>query len=59
MFKEADALEFRGLDGAQIDTTEKSGGRIELRSYALLDATELPTCLEWKDCRTAGIEIIY
>jgi predicted transposase YbfD/YdcC len=34
MFKEADALEFRGLDAAQIDTMEKSGGRIELRSYA-------------------------
>jgi len=54
LFAEADACNFRGLDAAQLDTTEKSGGRVEERHYALLDASELPALQDWKGATCVG-----
>lgn len=54
LFKEADEVEFRGLDAAQSQSMEKSGGRIEERYYDLLDADDLPASKEWPGCRCVG-----
>lgn len=54
LFAEADRLEFRGIDAAQRVTTEKTGGRVETRSYELLDGAELPGIEEWENCRCVG-----
>jgi predicted transposase YbfD/YdcC len=54
LFKEAEGLDFCGIDAAQSETLEKSGGRVESRSYALLDAEDLPGAKEWEGCRCVG-----
>lgn len=54
LFTEADSLGFCGLDAAQSESLEKSGGRIEARYYALLDAEDLPARHEWAACRSVG-----
>jgi len=35
------------IDAAQLDTVEKSAGRVEERHYALLDGMELLSLKEW------------
>ena len=54
LFNEADKNGFRGFDGAQSKSLEKSGGRIEERYYDLLDASELQAREEWAGCQSIG-----
>lgn len=54
LFNEADKKEFRGFDGAQSQSLEKSAGRIEERYYDLLDASELQARGEWAGCQSIG-----
>lgn len=54
LFKEADAVEFRGLDAAQSESIEKSGGRVEKRAYDLLEVEDLPSLKKWAGCCCVG-----
>ena len=54
VFMEADRVDFRGIESAQISNVEKSGGRVEARYYALIDADDLPCQHEWTHCKTIG-----
>lgn len=54
VFKDADSVDFRGIESAQSSTVEKSGGRVETRTYALIDADDLPLKHEWTNCKTIG-----
>lgn len=54
LFTDADRQEFRGIDAAEKVTTEKTGGRVEKRSYKLLSGEELPGIEEWVNCRCVG-----
>jgi predicted transposase YbfD/YdcC len=54
LFRDADRAEFRGLDSVQSGSIEKSGGRVEERSYDLLDAEDLPGREEWIGCKCVG-----
>jgi len=53
-FKEADEKEFQGIDSAQSQSIEKSGGRVEERFYDLIDVDDLPAQEEWTGCRCIG-----
>ena len=54
VFKDADAVDFRGIDSVQSSNIEKSGGRVEARAYALIDADDLPLRNEWTSCKIIG-----
>lgn len=54
LFAEAEAADFRGIDAAHTETTEKIGGRVESRKYTLLSAEGLPGISEWEGCRCVG-----
>jgi predicted transposase YbfD/YdcC len=54
LFKEADQVQFRGIDAAHTETLEKRGGRVESRKYELLSAQDLAGISEWAGCRCVG-----
>ena len=54
LFNDAESKGFRGFDGDDYETLEKSHGRVELRKYHSLDATELPSAEEWQGLRSIG-----
>jgi len=54
LFKEADEKGFRGIDAAQSQTMEKSAGRVEERSYDLIDIEDLPARKEWAGSCSVG-----
>lgn len=54
LFEDADKKEFRGVDGAENHTQEKSAGRVEERSYQLLDIEDLASAKEWAGCSSVG-----
>lgn len=54
LFEDADKKEFKGLDGAENHTQEKSAGRLEERSYQLLDIENLASAKEWAGCSSVG-----
>ena len=54
LFKDADARSFQGLDSAQSQSIEKTGGRIEERYYDLIDAEGLPGQEQWQGSRSVG-----
>ena len=54
LFEEADDLEYKGIDSAQKQTVEKTGGRVESRDYALLSSEGLPGITEWMNCHCVG-----
>jgi predicted transposase YbfD/YdcC len=54
LFESAEAEQFLGIDAAQLETLEKSGGRVENRKYALLSAEGLPGIEEWTNCCCVG-----
>lgn len=54
LFDEADAQGFQGIDAAHSSTLEKSGGRVESRTYALLSAEGLPGISAWANCCCVG-----
>ncbi len=54
LFKDAEEHDFRGFDADQFETIEKGHGRVEIRNYTAIDASELPCTAEWKGFQTAG-----
>lgn len=54
LFAEADNKDFKGIDAACTETTEKNGGRVESRQYALLSAKGLPGVEAWAKCACVG-----
>lgn len=54
MFNDAHKKDFKGVDADDFETVEKSHGRIEVRKYTVIDASELPATKEWKGFKTAG-----
>lgn len=54
LFEDADKKGFKGLDAAESYSREKSAGRIEERSYQLLDIEDLGSAKEWAGCSSVG-----
>lgn len=54
LFEEADKKEFKGVDAAEIYSQEKSAGRVEERSYQILDIEDLASVKEWAGCSSVG-----
>ncbi|MBS0656054.1 MAG: ISAs1 family transposase, partial [Verrucomicrobia bacterium] len=54
LFKEADSKEFKGFDAAKRETIDKTGGRIEVRTYDLLDGSDLEVLKDWTGCTCIG-----
>lgn len=54
LFKDAEKHDFRGFDADHFETIEKGHGRVEIRKYTAIDASELPCTEEWKGFQTAG-----
>lgn len=54
LFEDADGKCFKGIDAAENHTREKSSGRIEERSYQLLDVEGLTSVKEWEGCSSVG-----
>src|ERR1700733_4174009 len=54
LFEDADNKSFKGIDSAEEHTQEKSSGRIEERSYQLLDVEDLASVKEWAGCSSVG-----
>lgn len=59
LFKDAEKNGYRGVDADDYETVEKSHGRVEVRKYYSLDATELPSTKEWKNLQSVGKVIRY
>lgn len=53
-FEEALRNDFRGTDADHYDTLEKDHGRIEKRTYQVIDGEDLPNKDEWKDVKSLG-----
>lgn len=54
LFEDADKRDFKGVDAAESHSEEKSAGRIEERSYQLLDIEDLDSTKEWLGCLSVG-----
>jgi predicted transposase YbfD/YdcC len=54
LFKEAERKKFQGIDADDFETTEKGHGRVEVRKYISMDASELPSAGEWVGLKSAG-----
>ena len=54
LFEDADQRGFIGIDAAESRSQEKSGGRVEERSYQLLDIESLSSVKEWSGCSSVG-----
>lgn len=52
-FTEAEKVGFKGIDSDEFEQTEKSRGRVEVRTYQCLDVEGLPGLKEWRDAKTA------
>lgn len=54
LFEDADKKGFKGVDAAESHNQEKSAGRVEERSYQLLDIEDLGFAKEWAGCSSVG-----
>lgn len=54
LFKGAESKKFQGIDADDFETTEKGHGRVEVRKYISMDASELPSTEEWVGLKSAG-----
>jgi len=54
LFEDADIKNFKGVDAAEVHHQEKCGGRVEERSYQLLDFEDLLSAKEWAGCSSVG-----
>ena len=54
LFKDAEKQEFRGFDADHFETIEKGHGRVEIRKYIAIDASDLTCVPDWKGFQTAG-----
>jgi predicted transposase YbfD/YdcC len=57
LFKDAQEQGFKGIDGDQYETLEKSRGRVEKRLYYSIDAEDLPDREKWMGMRSLGMVI--
>ena len=54
LFEGGDQKEFKGVDAAQIESLDKSAGRVEERYYELIDIENLESPKEWVGCSSVG-----
>ena len=54
LFEDADKKGFKGVDAAESHSQEKSAGRVEQRSYQMLDIEDLASAREWDGCSSVG-----
>ena len=54
LFKDAQEKKFHGIDADDLETVEKGHGRVEVRRYISMDASELPCTKEWEGLKSAG-----
>lgn len=54
LFRDAEKHDFRGFDADHFKTIEKGHGRVEIRNYIAIDASELSYAADWKGFQTAG-----
>ena len=54
LFEDADKKDFKCIDAAENHTQEKSAGRVEERSYQLLDTEDLLSAKDWAGCSSVG-----
>jgi len=54
LFKEAQDRKFQGIDADDFQTAEKGHGRVEVRTYISMDASELPSTEEWLGLKSVG-----
>ena len=54
LFEDADKKAFKGVDATESHNQEKSAGRLEERSYQLLDIEDLMSVKEWASCSSVG-----
>lgn len=54
LFKDAEDKKFCGIDADDFETSEKGHGRVEIRKYISMDASELPSTREWVGLKTVG-----
>ncbi len=54
LFEDADKKDFKGIDAAESHNQEKSAGRVEERTYQLLDIENLASIKEWAGCSSVG-----
>lgn len=54
LFKDAQDKKFHGIDADDFETMEKGHGRVEVRTYISMDASELPNTEEWAGLKSVG-----
>lgn len=54
LFKEAEDKKFHGIDADDFETAEKGHGRVEVRKYISIGASELPSTEEWMGLKSVG-----
>lgn len=54
LFKDAQNKKFQGIDADNFETAEKGHGRVEVRTYISMDASELPSTEEWMGLKSVG-----
>lgn len=57
LFTDAESKEFRGVDADNFETIEKGHGRVEVRKFFSIDASELPSVEDWAGLKSAGMVI--
>ena len=53
-FEDAVKKEFKGIDADQYETLDKGHGRVEKRTYQIIDGEDLPDKDLWKDVKSIG-----
>lgn len=56
-FDEAIAKDFKGIDADHIETLDKDHGRVEKRTYHIIDGEELPDKDQWSGVKSLGMVI--
>jgi predicted transposase YbfD/YdcC len=54
LFKDAHDKKYQGVDADDFETAEKGHGRVEVRTYISMDASELPSAEEWTGLKSVG-----
>lgn len=54
LFREAELVNFQGVDADEFESIEKSRGRVEERYCTVLDASELQEAEEWEGLKTVA-----
>jgi predicted transposase YbfD/YdcC len=57
LFSDAQKKKFRGVDADNFETMEKGHGRVEVRKYFSIDASELLSTKDWAGLNSAGMVV--